>query len=124
MSPHERMRYGILKVVRRTVAAGLLAATVTLVQATPPQSADAPADLKPLLTPRQSELSVVVRRYSLDRQTLDANYAGSFDRLGVAADDAVRKAERPPLSRARLARLKRFDQNWASALAEVWTRRS
>jgi hypothetical protein len=55
----------------------------------------------------------------LDRQTLDANYAGSLDRLGVAADDPARKTGRPPLSSARLARLKRFDQNWRSALARL-----
>src|SRR5664279_378829 len=35
-----------------------------------------PADLKPLLAPRVSEMRLVVTRYNADRNTLNANYAG------------------------------------------------
>src|SRR5262249_22146620 len=53
--------------------------TATAQVQTPPAAATAepvPADLKPLLAPRQSEMRLVVQRYALDRSTLDANYAG------------------------------------------------
>jgi hypothetical protein len=87
------------------------------------QAAEVPTDLRPLLTPKQSELRLVAHRYALDRQTLDANYAGSFDRLGLAANDPLRTGDRPPLSRARLARLRSFDQNWTAALGRLDTSR-
>jgi hypothetical protein len=79
------------------------------------QIADVPADLRPLLAPRQSEMRFVARRYALDRRTLDGNYAGSLDRLG--GPDGGSDADRVPLSRSRLARLKRFDLDWQQALA-------
>ena len=60
-------------------------------------AAEVPTDLRPLLLPKQSEVRLVALRYALDRQTLDANYAGSFDRLGLAANDPVRTDERAPL---------------------------
>jgi hypothetical protein len=82
-------------------------------------AAEVPTDLRPLLLPKKSELRLVALRYALDRQTLDSNYAGSFDRLGLAANDPLRTGDRPPLSRARLARLKEFDQNWDAALVRL-----
>ena len=82
-------------------------------------AAEVPTDLRPLLLPKHSELRLVALRYALDRQTLDANYAGSFDRLGLAGNDPLRTGERPPLSRARLARLTSFDESWDAALARL-----
>src|SRR5262245_37837578 len=35
-----------------------------------------PADLKPLLAKPASEMRLIVTRYTADRQTLNANYAG------------------------------------------------
>ncbi len=105
---------------RFTISLGVcLAAAVLAAARVPDQPADVPADLRPLLTPRQSELQLVAQRYALDRQTLDGNYAGSFERLAVPATDPLRTGDRPPLSRARLARLKRFDQNWEQALGRL-----
>lgn len=75
-----------IAVIGGVAAAGLILSGSPLgaVESRIDQAADVPADLRPLLTPRPSELRLVAQRYALDRQTLDANYAGSFDRLGVA----------------------------------------
>lgn len=83
----------------------------------PPAAADLapPKDLRPLLQPRQSELRLVAARYALDRGTLSGNYQGGtqpgFGRGG---------AEPPPsLSANRIARLKRFDLDWQSAVSRL-----
>ena len=85
-----------------------------------------PADLKPLLAAPQSEMRMVVQRYTLDRQTLSGNYANGAARggrggRGRGADASAMPAPPPlvPMSPARIARLKRFDTNWQAALARV-----
>ncbi len=78
----------------------------------------APRDLRPLLSPRPSEIRLVARRYTLDRQTLAGNYLGGP--AGGFAARAVAESPAPPvLSPARIARLKRFDRDWQDALAAV-----
>src|SRR4029450_8789034 len=82
-----------------------------------------PGDLKPLLAAPQSEMRMVVQRYTLHRPTLAGNYAN-----GAARDGGGRRgranADQPPtplvpVSPARIARLKRFDANWQAALGRV-----
>jgi hypothetical protein len=85
------------------------------------QAVEVPADLRLLLAGRQSDLRLVVQRYTLDRQTLDRNYAGSPDRLAGTIADPGPNPERVPLSRARLSRLKRFDLDWQQAIARLDT---
>jgi uncharacterized protein (DUF885 family) len=86
---------------------------------------DVPADLRPLLTPRQSEMRPVARWYALDRETLHANYAGASvtgrggGRGGRGQGGAPAPAEIVPVSPARLSRLKRFDLSWREALARL-----
>lgn len=60
---------------------------------------EAPADLKPLLTPAQSEMRLVADRYAADRDELSRFY-----RLA---------------SPVRFGRLKRFDLDWQAALAAI-----
>ena len=97
------------------------------------QDQTVPLDLTPLLAAPQSEMRMVVLRYNLDRTTLSGNYAngsaarrawwpGRAGRGGRGADApaAATLAPQPvPLSPARLARLKRFDTNWQSAVASI-----
>ncbi|HUF47381.1 MAG TPA: DUF885 family protein [Vicinamibacterales bacterium] len=103
-------------------AAAGLGPVVDARQAAP---AGVPADLRPLLTPRQSEMRMVVRWYTLDRQTLDGNYAGATQggrgggRGGRGQGVAEAPAEIVPVSPARLSRLKRFDLSWQEALARL-----
>ena len=47
----------------------------------------APADLRPLLAQPQSEMRMVVQRYTLDRVTLSGNYANGGARGGVDIHD-------------------------------------
>jgi hypothetical protein len=103
-----------------------------------------PADLAPLLTPRRSEMRLVVTRYQADRALLAGNYAGPAagprggrgpgaagqgapaarpDSAGRAAP-AGRAAAAPdstlvPVSPARIARLRRFGLSWQTALARL-----
>jgi hypothetical protein len=80
--------------------------------------AQVPADLRPLLTPRASELRLVVQRYELDRQRLDDNYAGARpDARGRQGGAPRSSPPRAPVSEARLARLRQFDLSWQRALA-------
>jgi hypothetical protein len=100
--------------------------------AQPPQAAPAqaavPSDLKPLLAKPASEMRLVVTRYTLDRQELNRNYAGrgGFNfpgggrgRGGGGAN--VAPAAAVPVSPARLARLKRYDLDWQTALGRLDT---
>jgi hypothetical protein len=76
---------------------------------TPPVDLTVPADLKPLLAPRRSEMRLVAVRYNADRQLLTTNYAG--------ADSTA--APPTTVSVARIARLKRFDLSWQAALNTI-----
>ena len=98
------------------VATGLLVLLITSLRA---QDQTIPADLKPLLAAPQSEMRMVVQRYTLDRTTLSGNYANGGGRgrggggrgRGANAPDPSAPPPPPPVpvSPARIARLKRFD---------------
>jgi hypothetical protein len=84
---------------------------------------EVPADLRPLLAAPESEMRLVVQRYTLDRTALSGNYANGAVRGGgrrgrgdTADPQAVPLV---PLSPARIARLKRFDTNWQGALGRI-----
>jgi uncharacterized protein (DUF885 family) len=86
----------------------------------PPAAIDlaAPKNLRPLLSPRQSEMRLVTARYTLDRVTLGGNYLGApRGGQGRGAGSAAAPAE--PSSPNRIARLKRFDLDWQAALAAL-----
>jgi len=85
-----------------------------------------PKDLKPLLTPRQSEMRLVTARYTLDRATLSGNYFGGSSRGGGGRGFGVpggagggAPVQPEPLSAGRVARLLRFDLDWQTALAAL-----
>ncbi|HET9368864.1 MAG TPA: DUF885 family protein, partial [Vicinamibacterales bacterium] len=88
-----------------------------------------PSDLRPLLTPKTSEMAIVARTYTLDRQTLNTNYAGSGSgggrgRGGRGGGAAAAAPQAPPsrpvsMSLARIDRLRRFDTAWQTALAAL-----
>jgi hypothetical protein len=85
---------------------------------------DVPADLKPLLAPRASELRLVVVRYTADRGLLNGNYAGGAGRGGGRRGGGSAPGAAPAdvaISPARIARLKRFDLDWQTALAKIDT---
>jgi hypothetical protein len=116
-----------LPALARVIAIAVTGAV--LVGAQSPSTADVPSDLRPFLVPRQSEMRLVVRRYTLDRQTLSGNYAGSPSRIGTGgafAGTANYTLATPgpgaapetvvAISTARHARLKRFDLSWQAAL--------
>ena len=105
------------------VVASLLALAATALPRA--QDAAVPADLKPLLAAPRSELHLVQQRYTLDRATLTGNYAhgapgGRRGRgnLAPAAPGAV-PAPPVPISPGRIARLKRFDLSWQTALGRI-----
>ena len=87
----------------------------------------APADLRPLLAPPQSEVRMVAQRYTLDRVTLSGNYANGGarggGRRGRGGDGAAAAPPQVPVSPARIARLKRYDLNWQAALGRIDTSR-
>jgi uncharacterized protein (DUF885 family) len=105
----------------------------SVVQAAPDQ---VPADLNPLLLTSQSEMRLVVQRYSMDRSTLAGNFLAGGGRAGGggrggrgggqpgAPTAAPAPAPAAPaftvsLSPNRIARLKRFDLDWQTALGAV-----
>lgn len=101
----------------RTFALVLLAGTVPCLaisaqQAPPAAPVAVPSDLRPLLAPRQSEMRLVTQRYVADRATIASYFSAGGGRGGGAAVNV-------PLSRARIARLKRFDMDWQAALAKL-----
>ena len=124
---------------RRVIASGVLAAglvwpfpvTTQAQRAPAPPAQDVPADLKALLGAPQSEMRLVVQRYSLDRNTLNGNYlaggrgAGRGGRGRGDAPPAAAPATAPApipsvsLSPNRIARLKRFDLDWQAALGKI-----
>jgi len=104
----------------------MLVAPVLFLILTPrPQAQDqaVPTDLKPLLASPQSEMRMVVQRYTLDRNTLSGNYAngsaGRGGRGGRGNPPAAAPSPLVPVSPARIARLKRFDMNWQAALNKI-----
>src|SRR5690606_35829771 len=88
------------------------------------QPATVPSDLNPLLRAPESEFRMVVQRYALDRDSLTANYFGGapprgFQRGGGMQQPAETAQTGPAArvrSRARTARLRRFDLEWRAAL--------
>lgn len=84
----------------------------------PPVEQGAPNDLRPLLSPRQSEMRLVTLRYTLDRATLSGNYLGAA-RGGSGRGSTAPSTPAPPLSPDRIARLIRFDLDWQMALSTI-----
>jgi len=96
-----------------------------------------PADLRPLLEPRHSELRLVLTRYTADHALLITDYAGGTrnprERSGggvgraggwpgarTGGDSVARDpAKEVVISPRRIARLKRFDLSWQAALDEI-----
>ena len=115
---------------RRVVAPAVVALALVVashgVFSVGPRAQDAiPADLRPLLAAPQSEMRMVVQRYTLDRALLSGNYANGAARTGGGRRGRGTTAEQPPgaplvpVSPARIARLKRFDMNWQAALERL-----
>jgi len=77
-----------------------------------------PTFLRPL--PPQSEMRLVVQRYTMDRTLLNGNYQGSIE-SGRGGRGAAPGTTRPTvsMSTARIARLKRFDLDWQAALEKI-----
>ena len=82
-----------------------------------------PTDLRPLLVPKQSEMRLIVQRYTLDRALLAGNYQGGIEGGRGGGRGSGAGADRPlvSLSSNRVARLKRFDLDWQAALARIDT---
>src|SRR5262249_41723993 len=83
------------------------------------QAPEVPKDLRPLLTPRHSEMTLILTRYNADRNLLISNYAGVTNagaRGGRGARGAAPQEEPLVISTPRIARLKRFDTSWQTAL--------
>jgi uncharacterized protein (DUF885 family) len=84
-----------------------------------PGNQEVPADLRPLLAPRQSEMRLVTQHYIADRSTLNGNYdwggAGGRGGRGAGAGGVPGLS----LSTNRIARLKRYDLDWQAALAKL-----
>lgn len=97
-------------------------------QAAPPAGPqEAPKDLRTLLGQPQSEMRLVVQRYTLDRNTLNGNYLpggrgsgpGGRGRGGNAAVAATPPNTSISVSPQRIARLKRFDLDWQAAVKSL-----
>jgi uncharacterized protein (DUF885 family) len=100
-------------------------------QASPGEDTRVPTDLRPLLVKPQSEMRLVTQRYTTDRTTLNGNYdggrgfgrgAGRGQGAGPGGGRAAGTPSGPPplsLSTARIARLKRFDMSWQTALGKL-----
>lgn len=109
-----------------------------------PVDSTVPSNLRALLAPKRSELRLVMQHYTNDRTLLAGNYAapqlqgggrgggggggGGRGRGGGGADStaASRGPAIPdsviagiPISKARIARLKRFNLSWQSAIDRV-----
>jgi hypothetical protein len=84
-----------------------------------PGNQEVPADLRPLLAPRQSEMRLAAQFYTADRATLNGNYdwGGAGGRGGRGTGDGG--APGLSLSTNRIARLKRYDLDWQAALAKL-----
>lgn len=84
--------------------------------AAPSPAVTVPKDLRPLLTPRRSEVRLVTLRYTQDRNLLNGNFAGQSGGRGGAGAAATVPV---PVSPARIARLKRYDHSWTEAVAQL-----
>jgi hypothetical protein len=112
-------RWGLL-------CAGALVSTLAVLQAggqpqplQPQALQPPPKTLKPLLTPRRSEMRFVAMRYTLDRVTLNGNYLEGM-RAGMRPGPGAPPATpREPLSANRIGRLRRFDLDWQAALTKI-----
>ncbi len=105
-----------------TLSCVVLALALVNIRPQAQEAAAVPSDLKPLLAAPQSEMRMVVQRYTLDRSTVSGNYAngsGRSGRGGRGAAAAPAPASLVPVSPARIARLKRFDMNWQAAVARI-----
>jgi Bacterial protein of unknown function (DUF885) len=87
-----------------------------------------PGDLKPLLAAPQSEMRLVTLLYTTDRTTLNGDFdtgrAGGRGGRGGREGGAGRGAgpagtQGPGLSVRRIARLKRFELDWQTALGKI-----
>ena len=92
-----------------------------------------PSDLRPLLQPRRSELRLVVTRYHADRALLATNFpggdlggrggrggrGGAQQNAGQGEGPAGTPEPAIEISPNRIARLKRFDLSWQTALARL-----
>lgn len=78
----------------------------------------APTELRSLLASPQSEMRLVVQRYTMDRSTLNGNYlaGGRGGRGGRGGQPAAPVNTSVSLSPSRIARLKRFDLDWQAAV--------
>jgi len=109
------------RLVLAGIAAVALSVQVISVRAQAPAAPAAqavPRDLKPLLTPRQSEFRLVTARYTQDRNALSGNFLGGTRGRGGAMGPAPGLE---PVSPNRIARLERFDLDWQAALARLDT---
>ena len=84
-----------------------------------PVDQSVPADLRPLLTPRQSEMRPVTQYYNADRTTLNGNYDRGGAGRGGGRGAAPVGVPALSLSTNRIARLKRYDMDWQAALAKL-----
>src|SRR5262245_8720787 len=78
-----------------------------------------PADLRSLLAPRGSEMRIPMQFYNADRATLSGNFLGGGDGRGGRGGRGAQPAPALSLSPNRIARLKRFDLDWQSALGKL-----
>lgn len=128
-----RLRLFAAGIVILAVAAGWPSAWLQEASRAAAQSPDTvPSDLRQLLTPRRSEMRLVSLRYTLDRATLEGNYAGApggpgggrAGRSGRGGDDQPPPPPPAPavsMSVARIERLQRFDRAWAAGLDQLNT---
>jgi hypothetical protein len=112
----------IRRVLTLVLSFGFLIASLHAQAPPAPAAADQapPRDLRPLLSPRQSEMRLVTARYTLDRATLAGNYLGGMRMRGArGSGGGAPAAPLEPLSPNRIARLERFDQDWVAALNAI-----
>ena len=112
-----------MKRAKRFVVGVVVAAAMAATWAAAQQDLSVPKDLKPLLAPKRSEMRLVVARYDADRNLLISNYAGVSNQGGGRGGRGAAPVANPipPLvfSTSRIARLKRFEMSWQTALGRV-----
>jgi len=96
----------------------VFAPSIAALQSSAPTDDTVPSELRSLLAKPDSEVRLVVLRYTTDRATLNGNYEAGRGggRGGRGATPAVPAVS---LSTNRIARLKRFDMSWQAALAKL-----